>query len=72
MTATQPAITSNYWLLKQWQQVNAAFLQLIWFTEPIIGLSEKPTPGNVHLETQTTQIEVVWLSFIIGIRLKGV
>lgn len=70
MTTTQPDITSGVWVLKQWQQqVNAMLLQLLWFTEPIVRLSEKSTPGHVHLETQTTLIEVVWSSFIIGLRL---
>lgn len=42
------------------------FVQLICFTEPIVQLYEKPTPGHVHLETQTSLNEVVWSSFIIG------
>lgn len=70
MTTTQPDTTSNVWHLKQWQQVDAVFLKkLIWFTKPFVRLSENPTPGHVHLETQTTLIEVVWSSFIIRPRL---
>lgn len=48
-------ITSNVWLLKQRQQdVQSCLVQLIWSTATLLCLSEKPTPGHVHLEAYST------------------